>query len=130
MLVGSDSKCGFGRDCGFGCDREKSLKCGSRVPYRAENAVRPTQKPFRYGRFVADRPHFESLLVGKGFVLDVKLFAPQVLLRYGNKDQLQEWLIPLLEGRIRSGFAMTEPQVASSDATNIECSIKRYVSSP
>lgn len=49
----------------------------------------------------------------------------EVLLRYGNKDQLQEWLIPLLEGKIRSGFAMTEPQVASSDATNIECSIKR-----
>lgn len=49
----------------------------------------------------------------------------EVLLRYGDKDQLQEWLIPLLEGKIRSGFAMTEPQVASSDATNIECSIKR-----
>lgn len=49
----------------------------------------------------------------------------EVLLRYGNKEQLHEWLIPLLEGKIRSGFAMTEPQVASSDATNIECSIKR-----
>ncbi|XP_023768714.1 probable acyl-CoA dehydrogenase IBR3 isoform X1 [Lactuca sativa] len=49
----------------------------------------------------------------------------EVLLRYGNKDQLQEWLIPLLNGSIRSGFAMTEPKVASSDATNIECSIKR-----
>ncbi|KAK9288069.1 hypothetical protein L1049_016515 [Liquidambar formosana] len=49
----------------------------------------------------------------------------EVLLRYGNKEQLQEWLIPLLEGKTRSGFAMTEPQVASSDATNIECSIKR-----
>ncbi|KAG7995964.1 hypothetical protein I3843_01G136800 [Carya illinoinensis] len=49
----------------------------------------------------------------------------EVLLRYGNKDQLNEWLIPLLEGKIRSGFAMTEPQVASSDATNIESSIKR-----
>ncbi|KAM7485047.1 hypothetical protein LguiA_001056 [Lonicera macranthoides] len=49
----------------------------------------------------------------------------EVLLRYGNKEQLEEWLIPLLEGKIRSGFAMTEPQVASSDATNIECSIKR-----
>jgi acyl-CoA dehydrogenase len=49
----------------------------------------------------------------------------EVLLRYGNKEQLEEWLVPLLEGKIRSGFAMTEPQVASSDATNIECSIKR-----
>jgi acyl-CoA dehydrogenase len=49
----------------------------------------------------------------------------EVILRYGNKEQISEWLIPLLEGRIRSGFAMTEPQVASSDATNIECSIRR-----
>ncbi|OMO53615.1 Aminoglycoside phosphotransferase [Corchorus capsularis] len=49
----------------------------------------------------------------------------EVLLRYGTKEQLHEWLVPLLEGKIRSGFAMTEPQVASSDATNIECSIKR-----
>ncbi|KAK8585842.1 hypothetical protein V6N13_050812 [Hibiscus sabdariffa] len=49
----------------------------------------------------------------------------EVLLRYGTKEQLNEWLVPLLDGTIRSGFAMTEPQVASSDATNIECSIKR-----
>ncbi|XP_061369330.1 probable acyl-CoA dehydrogenase IBR3 isoform X2 [Gastrolobium bilobum] len=49
----------------------------------------------------------------------------EVLLRYGNKEQMREWLIPLLEGKIRSGFAMTEPRIASSDATNIECSIKR-----
>ncbi|KAK9084270.1 hypothetical protein Scep_030741 [Stephania cephalantha] len=49
----------------------------------------------------------------------------EVLLRYGTKEQLEEWLIPLLEGKTRSGFAMTEPKVASSDATNIECSIQR-----
>jgi acyl-CoA dehydrogenase len=121
---------------------EEFTKQGNRwqVPEILEDKKKIAKKEGLWNLFLPENPMGESMsnldyaplaeLMGRSGIAS-EIFncsAPdtgnmEVIAQYGNAEQQEKWLKPLLEGEIRSAFGMTEPNVASSDATNISSSI-------
>ena len=123
---------------------EEFTKQGNRwqIPQIIEDKKKIAKKEGLWNLFLPENPMGESMsnldyaplseLMGRSRIASevFNCSAPdtgnmEVLAQYGTPDQQEKWLKPLLEGEIRSAFGMTEPKVASSDATNIESSIQK-----
>ena len=123
---------------------EDNSKKGNRwqIPQIIEDKKKIAKKEGLWNLFLPENPMGESMsnldyaplaeLMGRSGIAS-EIFncsAPdtgnmETLERYASEEVKKEWMVPLLEGTIRSAFAMTEPAVASSDATNIESQIIR-----
>ena len=123
---------------------EEFTKQGNRwqIPQIIEDKKKIAKREGLWNLFLPENPMGESMsnldyaplseLMGRSRIASevFNCSAPdtgnmEVLAQYGTPDQQEKWLKPLLEGEIRSAFGMTEPKVASSDATNIESSIQK-----
>ena len=105
---------------------EENSKQGNRwqIPQIIEDKKKIAKKEGLWNLFLPENPMGESMSnLDYAPLAELDTGNMEVIAQYGSPEQQEKWLKPLLEGEIRAAFGMTEPNVASSDATNIGSSI-------